>query len=98
MIWHHFKYATYLIGYTVILGWIAKTNWGITQELLYWDRLYAFIVYQCVVLVYPLWLIGVVGIIREWKMDAKWVGVVTLGTMSEGDSKFIRYDHRGRKL
>jgi hypothetical protein len=50
-----------------MLGWIAKTNWGITQELLYWDRLYALITFELMVLVYPIWLIGVIAIIKEWR-------------------------------
>ena len=102
MWWQHFKYSTYLVGYTYILGWIAMTNLRITQELLYWDKLYALITFELAVLIYPIWLIGVIGIIKEWRSLTK---QVTLGTISKSDTKyfeqenkFIRYDQTGRRL
>lgn len=67
MCWHRFKYATYLIGYTFILGRIAQHNIGIINELVYWDRLFAFITYELTLMLYPVWAIGAIAIVKEWR-------------------------------
>ena len=67
--WQRFKYVTYLVGYTVILTRVGMHNMDIVRELLYWDSLYALISFEATIMLYPVWLIGVIVIIAEWRKD-----------------------------
>lgn len=69
MRWVCFKNATYMMGFTYISWWIFSRNMAISQELLFWDRLYALIAFECAVAIYPVWVIGMIAIISDWKKE-----------------------------
>lgn len=76
MKWICFKYATYLLGYTFCIGRIVFHNTKILNELIWFAyqgvpnaMLYAIITFEVTAALYPIWVIGVVGITKEWKND-----------------------------
>jgi len=65
-----FKWSVYAIGVTFILGEIFLRNIPIIIELLlYGKTLYAFIVFELSIMLYPIWVIALRGIWIEGKKE-----------------------------
>jgi len=68
--WLGFKSCTYLVGVTYILIDLALRNMMIILELLYYrSTIYALITLELTLMLFPIWVLAIGQIIREWKKE-----------------------------
>lgn len=65
--WDQFKYFVYLLGWTYIVLHLTWMNYQITQYLLQVNLTHAVVTILLTTALYPIYIIGVLGIIREWR-------------------------------
>ena len=67
--WVGFKSTVYLIGLTYIVGHLSWMNYIIIKYLFPLDLTHAIVITLLTTALYPIWVIGCLGIIREWKLE-----------------------------
>lgn len=69
-LWIRFKNSIYLIGVTYILFSIALNNLDIIYTLLYYGKgLYALITFEITIMLFPIWVLSVGQIIKQWRLE-----------------------------
>ena len=67
--WITIKNIVYLIGWTFIVAFLTWQNWLIIQYLSSVDPLHTIVTWVLTTMLYPIWIIGIIGIIKFWKAE-----------------------------